>query len=137
VRIRTGFVSNSSSTSFLIVTKGDFTLETFLEVAGAAPGTAIGDVFVHLYEAMTKSIRHTVDYGQPGALPPETLVKGWANADISAYMLDRMREAAANGEVVMYGELSSEETPIETFFCVDSFELTGEDLYVNALQGSW
>jgi hypothetical protein len=137
MRIRTGFVSNSSSTSFLIVTKGDFTLEKFLAVAGAVPGTPIGDVFVHLYEAMADSIWHKVDYSQQGALPPEQVVKSWANADVSAYMLDRMRQAAANGEIVMYGELSSEETPIQTFFCVDSFELKGDDLYVNALQGSW
>lgn len=137
MRIRTGFVSNSSSTSFLIVTKGEMTLERFLALVGVLPGSVMGGVFAQLYEAMMDSPWHRVDFGADGAPEVDEAVASWRNADLSDHMMERIREAKGRGEIVIYGELSSDNEPVETFFCCESFELDGEGLYINALEATW
>ena len=45
MRIRTGFVSNSSSTSFLIITHDELEEEAFMEMMGIGPASQIQDRF--------------------------------------------------------------------------------------------
>jgi hypothetical protein len=137
MRVRTGFVSNSSSTSFLIISKGEMTEERFLSLVGVRNGTAMGDVFLHLYQALLSSQWGAVDFGRPGAPGPEVAVASWGKAHVTDRMMERIRDAHKNGDLVIYGELSTDEDSVETFFCCESFELAGDGLYLNALEATW
>lgn len=138
MRIRAGFVSNSSSTSFLIITEGDLTNERFMELVGVQPGSPLAGVFVTLFESLRQSIWSSVDFGKDNSTAAlERFKLSRDRMSLSDRMLVKIEEARKDGLKVTYGELSSEENLVETFFCVDSFELQGDGIYLNALEAGW
>lgn len=137
MRIRSGFVSNSSSTSFLIISEEDLTLEHFLKVAGVGSMSPLREIFEELFLSLTHRSRHVIDFAKT---PSKEAMRGFIEAPyypMSNRMIERVEEARKNGLKVFYGELSSEENSVETFFCCDSFEIDGDGIYVDALKAVW
>jgi hypothetical protein len=52
-------------------------------------------------------------------------------------MIARIEQARGRGLKAYYGWLDSETSPIQTFFCTDSFELENEKIYFNGLENVW
>ncbi|MGD0017269.1 MAG: hypothetical protein ABSC38_07125 [Verrucomicrobiia bacterium] len=137
MKIRAGFVSNSSSTSFLIVAKDDLNETDFLELMGVNKGSPLTKVFRELYEAVQENCRVKVDFKNTNKRVPP---RQWFSGDIdrmSAHMLDRIDQAASGGLKVYYGHLSSDTSTIQCFFCTDSFEVENEKIYFNGLECVW
>ncbi|MBV6459408.1 MAG: hypothetical protein HONBIEJF_02556 [Fimbriimonadaceae bacterium] len=97
----------------------------------------MGAVFTELFEAMRDSTWERIDFGQADAPEPDVAVNSWRNAHVTDRMRERIRQAHKDGDIVIYGELSSEADAVESFFCCESFELGGEGLYINALEATW
>lgn len=137
MKIRAGFVSNSSSTSFLLIAKEDLNREDFLELVGVSLDSPINDLFGRLFESILDAAHNTFDFGSSsGDIPLEK----WFNdtgTGISERMLSKMKEAKEKGLKVYYGHLDTESDQIQTFFCTDSFEAENEKIYLNALQCVW
>ena len=49
MKIKTDFVTNSSSTCFVVMSKGDFTLEKFMVSLGLTEDSPFRDVFEELF----------------------------------------------------------------------------------------
>ena len=137
MRIRAGFVSNSSSTSFLIITDGDLTLERFLKLVGVLPGSPMRHIFEMLFEAIKSNTWAQVDFSKGSDGGGLQNFKNQKKMNLSEKMLEKIEEAKTRGLKVAYGELSSEENPVETYFCIESFELEGNGIYLNALEATW
>ena len=52
-------------------------------------------------------------------------------------MITRLQQAAGKGLKAYFGRLSSEYTPVQTFFCTEAFEVENERIYFNSLECAW
>ena len=134
MRVRAGFVTNSSSTSFLIISHDELEEGAFLDLMGVEPDSPIADVFRELFCGVVESSRY-VDLSQVDTrVSPET----WFDTNrMSPTMITRLREAAEQGLRAYFGRLSSDDTLVQSFFCTDAFEIENERIYFNYLECVW
>lgn len=137
MKIRAGFVSNSSSTSFLIIAKDDLNRKDFFELMGVEADSPIADLFSQLYNDVIESAEPPVDFSQAN---PDVEAEAWFNKGsdrLSQRMIEKLRDAKKRGLKAYYGGLDSETSAIQTFFCTDSFEVENEKIYFNGLECVW
>ena len=136
MKIRAGFVTNSSSTSFLIIAKEDLNEADFFELMGMESSSPVADLFKHFYQDVVRSATkvdfRTADKGAS----VETLLR-IGRKGLSKRMEEKINEAKRDGLKAYYGELDSETDNIQTFFCTDSFEAENEKIYFNGLECVW
>jgi len=122
VKIRSDFVTNSSSTSFVIVSKGEFTKELFFKLVGLQENSPLIPVFEKLF-FLFKEKMAVLD-----------------NSNLFADNVELKRiidESLKTGKMVSHGKLSSEDDRLESFFCTDSFEMKNDVLYINGVECYW
>ena len=137
MKIRAGFVSNSSSTSFLIIAQDDLDQKSFFSLMGVDSKSPLAGLFKTLYEAILDNARRPIDLSQVDSRMP---VQDWFSgfrSDLTPRMVEKLEDARRRGLKVYYGELSSESTNAECFFCTDSFEVENDKIYFNALECVW
>lgn len=138
MKIRAGFVSNSSSTSFLIISKDELNRADFLELMGIAPDSPIVDLFDSFFDAVASSIGEEVDFRTADPQKPVThWFRGKRGNGLPQHMLDKLELAKQQGLRAYFGTLSSEESIVEAFFCTDSFEIENDKVYFNGLECAW
>lgn len=134
MRVRTGFVSNSSSTSYLILSRGDLDEMGFLELMGVPSDSPIARLFQELFQRIVVSSQY-VDLAN---VAPEDSLESWFDGErLSPTMEGRLREAAQLGLKAYYGKISSDDSPVLSFFCTDAFEEENERIYFNYLECVW
>ncbi|MBI5569626.1 MAG: hypothetical protein HY914_06735 [Desulfomonile tiedjei] len=136
MKIRTDYVTNSSSTSYIVICDGQFTRAKLSKMMGIPKKSPLSPLVDALYDC----IRQT---GEPAELAwredprygdsLETFLKG----RFSHKVWERAVEAQQEGKRIWVGSLSSEETAVETLFCCDSFEWENDEMYINALNCVW
>jgi len=135
VKIRAGFVSNSSSTSFLIISRKELNEADFMRLMGISPGSPLTPVFRQLFQDV---IEQTDKHMHFATTPKEMPVETWFDdRHVSERMLQKLREAQQEGLHAYYGLLSSDNNNVQTFFCTDSFEIENESIYFNGLACVW
>lgn len=134
MRVRSGFVSNSSSTSFLIISRDELEEGGFLDLMGVSPDSPIANLFRELFSDILGSSRY-VDLARiDSRVSPEE----WFDSDrLSPAMIARLQQAAGKGFKAYFGSLSSEDTLVQSFFCTDAFEVENERIYFNCLECAW
>lgn len=134
MRIRAGFVSNSSSTSFLIISQDELDESTFLDLMGVAEESPIADLFRELFSDVVSASRY-VDFARVSPrVSPETWFEG---ERLSPAMIERLHQAADRGLKAYVGSLSSDNSPVQSFFCTEAFEVENERVYFNYLECTW
>ncbi len=137
MKIRAGFVSNSSSTSFLILAAEDLTEENFFELMGVNPKSPLADIFRELHEALLDGAGTPVDLQKiDDSVPVTEWLDGLGDerSPISPRMVEKLLDAKKRGLKVYHGNLDTESSQAECFFCCDSFETENEKFYFNALE---
>jgi hypothetical protein len=137
MKIRAGFVSNSSTTSFLIIAKDELNQADFFELMGVKPDSPIADLFAQLYRDLLERASIKVDFKSANKDVP---VEAWFDRRsdrLSSLMIEKLREAKKRGLKAYFGALDSETSMIQTFFCTDSFEVENEKIYFNGLECVW
>jgi hypothetical protein len=69
MKVRAGFVSNSSSTSFLIISKGAFTREQLLQLMGTDAQSPMHELFDQLYDELMEGVVKTLELGTVRGMP--------------------------------------------------------------------
>lgn len=135
MKIKTDFVTNSSSTCFVVMTKEELTLPQFLRLVGVNNDSMFVDVFTKLYQCfkddLTPLEQSMIDYRC------ETIEDFVNKRFLSPGTVERIKKAIEKGLNVYVGEMSSENNEIETFFCCDSFVIEDDDVIYDATNDAW
>lgn len=134
MKIRWDFVTNSSSTSFVIICKGQPSKEIFLEAMGAKRGSPIIPLFEKLYEVLCQKMENASGMlKQYGVSSVEQLI----TREISEQAGIEAAEACRKGLNVYIGSLDSASDDVESFFCCEAFEVKHPQLRISALKTEW
>lgn len=141
MKIRNGYVTNSSSSSFLLSTKKDWGKDIFLSTIGVDGVSPMNQIFEGLFEAIDSQKveihRAVEEINKTGELPetvstvPELLEQTGFDAETIAVV----EQLIAAGRTVYYGKLyTASDIASEAYFCCRSFVICEDDIYLNHIR---
>lgn len=131
MKMKSDFVTNSSSTAFVLIARSDLTREGVRRLLGVSEGSplqVIADGLFRIIESDGVRIQRTES--------PET-IRAKMGDDFTEEVINRVTAAVASGADVRLGSWSSEAEEIESLFCCESLVAENDAFYLNALQCSW
>jgi hypothetical protein len=126
------FVSNSSSTSFVYIAKEMISKEDFLHAAGVSADSPVAPLF----ENMFRQLKSSIERGDTLQSTEEVNALE-SSLSFTPEVLDRMRDAIKQGQIVTTGSLSSEECLAESVLCMEIFQIESERFFINAYENYW
>lgn len=125
MKIRMGFITNSSSTNFLIISKEELTEEYLFKKLGFVKGGVLEKQGWQLCKDIICAInKGRLKYYDYSILDYEAIKEVFG--DKSAKLFDKKK-----GYHAYWGYTSDDEPPITQFFTSDSFEIEEKDFYLN------
>ena len=140
MKIKTSFVTNSSSTCFVLFRKKDCSLPEFIKEIGMDEGSPFQDVFEKLFHLFMDSSKV---YDARQFVEEHRWHKGGETFEefilrlFSQKTLDKLLQAEKDGYKIFMGDLYSDEDVIECFFCTSSFIIDTPNLFVDATNDCW
>lgn len=132
MKIRVGYVTNSSSTNFLILSKKELTTEYLFKKLGFKKGTVIEqyarDLCANIIDGTSRGLR----YFNFDEMNYENVKEVFGEE--TAIKFQKYKE---KGYYSYVGYTSSEEDTLTSFFTTDSFELEENGLYINGRSCVW
>ena len=131
MKIRTGFITNSSSTNFLIISKKELTEDYLFEKLGFIRNGQLAEQGHMLCEEIISGI----DRGGLRYFNYDTPTYENVKEIFGPKAAERFRRMS--GAYVYWGYTSSDQTPMTQFFTTDSFEVEEKDFYINGRSCVW
>lgn len=134
MKVKTDFVTNSSTTNFIVMSHGEPTLQTFLRAVGISQESMFLDVFVHLFHCFKNDLTPGLWYARKYGC---STIDEFVEKNFSKDTLARVKDAEAKGYDIYIGDLASDNDSIETLFCCDSFVIDSGKLVIDATEDAW
>ena len=134
MRISNGYVTNSSSTSFVITSKSGLTREAFLNLVGVSEESLLVDMYANLYKAIRANIRK---------VPDDVSIRQFLETNgikLDESDITEIEHRYRCGDDVYWGELSDSGDDgglAEAFFSHECIVVIGDDIYFNARNSTY
>lgn len=134
MKVKTDFVTNSSTTNFIVMSQGVPTLQSFLRAVGISQESMFLDVFIHLFKCFKDDMTPGLWYARRFGC---STVDEFVEKHFSKDTLARVKDAEAKGYDIFIGDLASDNDARETLFCCDSFVIDSGKLVIDATEDAW
>lgn len=132
LKVRMGFITNSSSTNFLIISKRELTEKFIFDQLGFRENTPLSNMGHDLCEYIVKNADMNLRYYDYVVPTYENIKEVFGPKSA-----EKFKEKSEKGFYTYWGYTSSDDGGIESFFTTDSFEIDNADLYINARACVW
>jgi hypothetical protein len=132
MKVKMDFVSNSSSTSFVYISREMLTEQNFLKAAGIATDSPLAGFFSEMYHELhasisggnrLRSVRDVESLDDRHSFTPE--------------VLEKMKQAIEEGKLVITSTLRSEAALVESILCTEIFQIESEEFFINGYDNYW
>lgn len=132
MKIRMGYVTNSSSTNFLILSKEELTVEFLYEKLGFKHGSPIEQEAIELCENILNGTQYGLRWHSINRIDYENIKKIFGEVAAKNFLKYQKKKYKC-----YIGHTSSDEGTLTSFFTTDCFEIQETGLYIYARDCVW
>lgn len=130
--IRDGFVTNSSSTNFMIISKEKLNSDYLLEKLGFKKKSRISPAAFSLVDEILDGTKAGVRWFEVDKIDYETILKIFGEESA-----EKFKEMSKKGYYTYIGHTNSESDCLTSFMTMDSFVINEKDFYMDGKNCGW
>lgn len=130
--IRDGFVTNSSSTNFMIISKEKLSSSYLFEKLGFKKGSSISSAAFSLADDIVSATESGVRWFEIEQIDYETILKIFGEESAEKY-----KKMSKKGYHTYIGHTSSDDDFLTSFMTMDCFVIDEKDFYMDGKNCGW